>query len=99
MKHRINMELTAQDLILRDYLAFDRTKLANERTILSYLRTSIMLFATGITLIKVLSDEPHMRILGIIFIPLSIFLGLFGLFSFFRTRARMRYHAPREEVN
>ena len=39
-------------MILRDYLAVDRTHLANERTFLAYIRTCLGLFATGAALIN-----------------------------------------------
>lgn len=35
-------------LIIRDYLALDRTKLANSRTLLAYIRTAAAVFAAGI---------------------------------------------------
>ena len=40
-----------QDLILRDYLAADRTALANETTFLAYLRTVLALVAGGVSLV------------------------------------------------
>ena len=43
-------KINPSDMILRDHLAYDRTVLANERTFLSYMRTSIALFAAGGTL-------------------------------------------------
>ena len=39
----IDEQFTAEELILRDHLALDRTRLANERTLLAYLRTALML--------------------------------------------------------
>ncbi|MBF0209128.1 MAG: DUF202 domain-containing protein, partial [Oligoflexia bacterium] len=36
-------------LILRDWLAIDRTILANKRTLLAYIRTSMAFFISGIT--------------------------------------------------
>jgi putative membrane protein len=42
------------EMILRDYLALDRTKLANERTLLAYLRMCIGLTAAGIGMIGIL---------------------------------------------
>lgn len=36
-----------KELILRDYLALERTKLANERTLFSYIRTSLYLLTVG----------------------------------------------------
>ncbi len=40
-------------MILKDYSAIDRTKLANQRTLLSFLRTSLYLVFSGIALMKV----------------------------------------------
>ena len=36
-----------EKLILRDHLALERTKLANERTLFSYIRTSLYLLTAG----------------------------------------------------
>ncbi|WP_421871071.1 DUF202 domain-containing protein [Marinoscillum sp.] len=44
-------------MILRDYLAIDRTKLANQRTLLSFIRTSLYLVISGIALMKVKALE------------------------------------------
>lgn len=41
-----------ESLILRDYLAADRTALSIDRTILSYIRTALTTFVAGISLIK-----------------------------------------------
>jgi len=41
-----------KELILRDYLAIDRTVLANERTFLAYVRTALALFAAGASFIQ-----------------------------------------------
>lgn len=38
---------------LREHLALERTKLANERTLLSYIRASLYLFIGGIALLEV----------------------------------------------
>ncbi len=45
-----------EELILRDYLAADRTVLANERTLMSYIRTSVALAAAGGSLIHFLES-------------------------------------------
>lgn len=42
------------EMILRDYLAADRTVLANERTLLSYIRTALASAAGGVSLIHFL---------------------------------------------
>lgn len=65
-------------------LAKNRTILANERTFLSYIRTSIMLAVSGITLIKFFEKELHFLILGIALLPVAL---VFGVFGFIRYRA------------
>ena len=49
----------SEELTFRDYLALDRTLLANERSFLAYLRTSITVFIAAISLIKFF-DEPYL---------------------------------------
>ena len=42
-----------EELILRDYLAIERTKLANVRTLFSYIRTSLYLLTAGIGIFQI----------------------------------------------
>ena len=42
-----------KELILRDYLALERTRLANERTLFSYIRTSLYLLTAGIGIFQI----------------------------------------------
>lgn len=64
-------------MILRDNLAVDRTVLANERTFLAFIRTSLTLFIAGISLLKFF-DFPAFNILGWIFILLSAVVIITG---------------------
>ncbi len=45
-----------EELIARDYLAADRTALANERTFLAYVRTALAIAAAGGSLIHFLDS-------------------------------------------
>lgn len=56
MNHDPYTQFKGEELILRDYLAADRTALANERTLLSYIRTSVALAAAGGALIHFLGS-------------------------------------------
>ncbi len=56
MNHDPYTQFKREELILRDYLAADRTVLANERTLLSYIRTSLALAAAGGSLIHFLTS-------------------------------------------
>lgn len=69
----------------REQLAAYRTDLANERTGLAYVRTALTFFVVGITFLKFFSD-PVLIVSGIIFIPASIALLIFGLDRYRRTR-------------
>lgn len=78
-----------EKLILRDWLAIDRTKLANERTFLSYLRTTLVLLGTGITLIK-LSFFAEIQELGYAALIASPIAFSIGLYRFFRTKRNIK---------
>ncbi len=52
-----------KELILRDYLAVDRTLLSNETAFLSYIRTSLTMLVAGVTLMH-LFDTPSMNLFG-----------------------------------
>ncbi len=71
------------ELILRDELAIDRTLLANENTLLAYLRSALTLVIAGITFIHFFS-ESWLLWLGIALIPLGLGVGLFGGWRFRR---------------
>lgn len=70
-----------EEMILRDFLAADRTLLANERTLLAYIRTGISLLAVAISLIK-LFDTTVTYILGIVFIFLGVIPIVWGLYRY-----------------
>ena len=59
------------EMILRDYLAYDRTRLALSRTFLAYMRTVIGLFASGAGLI-VLQNRRVFEIIGYLFIGCAV---------------------------
>lgn len=78
MSERPYSKVSKEKLILRDYLAADRTILANERTFLAYIRTALTLFAAGVTFIHFF-HSPLMDIIGWAFIPLGVMTFLIGL--------------------
>lgn len=81
-------------MILRDYLAADRTKMANERTLMAFLRTALVIFATAVTIIKLFSDDQVLFIVGLLFFPVSILVLVFGLRSYIKEVKRIKsyYH-------
>jgi len=79
----------AEQLILRDVLAIDRTRLANERTLLAWARTALMLLVSGVTLIKLFPGDMVMQAIGAALVPLGIVTGGFGFRRYLRICAQI----------
>lgn len=68
-------------LILRDFLAADRTRLANERTLLAYMRTALTLFIAGVSFIQFF-DSRILEVIGWLFVPLGVWVAWIGTVKF-----------------
>jgi putative membrane protein len=79
-----------RDLILRDYLATDRTVLANERTLLAYLRTALGGFVAGVSFIHFF-DTIAIHVLGWVFCVVSIALVLVGAARFRKLKGSLQH--------
>lgn len=82
------------DLIVRDFLARQRTTLANDRTLLAYIRTGLYFLVSGTALVKV-EDLENVKELGYLSFGISLFLLIVGAGSYFRVKKRMKkgsYH-------
>lgn len=96
MSNLKNQEKFQNEMILRDYLATDRTYLANERTFLAYIRTCVGLFATGAALINFV-DNDNLVCLGYIFIISSPVLFIFGFWRFIKMICKIKkYYAQKK---
>jgi putative membrane protein len=78
-----------EELILRDRLALDRTHLANERTLLAYVRTAFMRLAAGATAVKLFPDDRVAVITGWFLLGAGAVLALFGARRFVGVRRRI----------
>ncbi|MBN1767881.1 MAG: DUF202 domain-containing protein [Prolixibacteraceae bacterium] len=76
-------------IVLRDYLALERTKLANERTLLAYTRTSLYMILGGIAFLQ-LKDFNSISWLGYMTIILSIVFILIGIFRYIQIKKRLK---------
>jgi putative membrane protein len=74
----------------RDHLALVRTDLANERTLLAYGRTALMIVATGFSLIKFFGESPLLNPLGWGLSILGAVVGVVGVARFTRLNKRLR---------
>ncbi len=88
--HQLYAETLPEHLTLRDHLARDRTVLANERTLLSYLRTAFALFAAGGTLLKLFPQDQALVVLGIVLSVLGLATTVLGIGRFATTRRNLR---------
>ncbi|WP_346883941.1 DUF202 domain-containing protein [uncultured Algibacter sp.] len=70
-----------EKVILRDYLAIERTRLANERTLLSYVRSSLYLLLGSIGIFQ-LKDFPNFKYLALVSLVFSIIFFVIGVFRF-----------------
>lgn len=78
-----------EDINKSDWLALERTRLANERTFLAYFRTFVVVFASGLTIIKV-EILHNIVTLGYTFLGASFFLLIIGILRFLLVRRRIR---------
>ncbi|MDO6387399.1 MULTISPECIES: YidH family protein [unclassified Uliginosibacterium] len=85
------------ELILRDELAIDRTLLANENTLLAYLRSAVTLAVGGATLLHFF-PAGHLYWLGIASITAGIGLGVFGVWRFLRTQRSIKQVRQKTEA-
>ncbi len=72
-------------LILRDRLAIERTKLANEHTFLAYFRSSIFFLATGLSIIHI-NFFNEVNYLGWSFVGISPLLLSAGIVRLIKVR-------------
>ncbi|TYA52473.1 DUF202 domain-containing protein [Formosa maritima] len=70
-----------EEVILRDYLAIERTRLANERTLLSYVRSSLYLLLGGIAFFQ-LKEFANFQVLGLLSLLFSALFFIIGLYRF-----------------
>lgn len=75
----------SEEMILRDYLALDRTILANERTILAYIRTALSLIILGIGMIEFF-DHFFIMISGIAAISISLIVIGIGIYRYIKVK-------------
>lgn len=86
-----------EEIILRDYLAMERTKLANERTLLSYIRSSLYLLLGGIAIIQLEGFE-SIKFIGYISLGLTILLVIIGIYRFQKLNRQLKNYYSQIEM-
>lgn len=87
--------LPGKDLILRDYLALERTRLANVRTLFSYIRTSLYLLTAGIGILQIKSVS-RLDALAWVCILSGIVLFFVGFARYFQICRRLKSYVKPE---
>ncbi len=77
--------------VYQEKLAEIRTKQANERTLLAYIRTSLTLFVAGLTFVKFF-DIFIIAVMGWILMPLAIVNLAVGIFRYRNIRNHIEHH-------
>lgn len=82
-----------EQVILRDYLAIERTRLANERTLLSYVRSSLYLLLGSIAFyqLKEYSNFEYLALTAIIFSVIFFIIGVYRFTLLKRSLKRLYY--------
>lgn len=77
------LQFEKESLILRDYLAADRTVLSIDRTFLAYIRTALTFLLVGVSFIKFFNSL-FLAYVGIFFImatPVTFFVGMWRIWE------------------
>ncbi len=90
-----------QEVILRDYLAIERTRLANERTLLSYIRSSLYLLLGGIAFfqLKNFPDFKYLAILSLVFSAIFFIIGIYRFTLLKKSLKNLYYNSELKEKN
>lgn len=74
-----------KDLVLREYLAIERTRLSNETTLLAYIRTGLYFIVAGSTLGHLI-DTIFWNVAGLPLIFIGVIIMALGIFRFRKVR-------------
>ena len=89
-------EFKREEMILRDWLALDRTVLANKRPFLAYGRTSIAMFALGIAFVKLIHHQ-FFEVAGFVLMALGVVVFIIGAREFMNNTARFKQLVEKEK--
>ena len=80
-------------VILRDYLAIERTRLANERTLLSYVRSSLYLLlgSIGFYQLKEFSNFEYLALTALVFCVVFFVIGVYRFMLLKMSLKRLYY--------
>lgn len=74
---------------VREHLALERTKLANERTLLSYIRSSLYLFIGGLAIFQV-KEYRQVHWLGYLSLVICVIFITIGIYRYIHLNRKLR---------
>ncbi|WP_121667614.1 DUF202 domain-containing protein [Mesonia aquimarina] len=74
---------------LREHLALERTKLANERTLLAYIRASLYLLVGGIALLQ-LKEYPRLHWVGYASLVICVLFIIIGIWRYIALERKLK---------
>ena len=77
------------EALIREHLALERTKLANERTLLSYTQAALYFLLGGLALIQ-LKEYEEMHYIGYLALVFSVLFVTVGIWRFIALRNKMK---------
>lgn len=87
-----------EELITRDYLAIERTRLANERTFLSYFRTAVVILSSGIAMVQLEMLE-EISDLGFFLLLLGPAILVLGIIRFLYVKRQIKKYYKIKKKN
>lgn len=81
----VKSTVEAAKLSMNDILAMERSSMANERTFLAYIRTSLTLIVPGLTGVE-FANSPSLKVIAALFVPLGVLVILVGAARFYKKR-------------
>ncbi|MCB0471717.1 MAG: DUF202 domain-containing protein [Flavobacteriaceae bacterium] len=84
-------------LILTDFLALERTRLANERTFLAYFRTFIVFLSSGLAILK-LEQLHELKVIGYYLVSVAPVLLIIGVSRFYYVRRQLRKYYTMDDL-
>jgi putative membrane protein len=85
-----NNALNQNSVSPSDLFAMEQAKLANDRTLLAYIRTSLSFFVAAAALIEFFDKSLKLEITAYISFSLGAILFMIGLYTYYRARKSIK---------
>ncbi len=91
-------EFLEKQLILRDYLAIERTILTNEATFLAYIRTGLTVMIVGVTAVGLSQNYIVFQYMGVFGVLAGLYILVLGMTRTIQMRNKIRKFLRKRET-